>query len=217
MKNIEIIDFKHFACLKYKVSDEILEQLKYEADYIIKNEDLFKKYNKELVGNLEKEYSLDKSKEILTPILNNLAKKYYKHKAEENETYSKWSVDTLIDGIWINFQKKYEYNPLHNHTGDLSFVLWVQIPYDLEKELSLPNCKNSVAPSNSLFEFVFTDFLGKIVTTKIYVDKSWEGTLVLFPSSLNHIVYPFYTSDDYRISISGNLIVTPEKNIFSYQ
>ena len=27
---------------------------------------------------------------------------------------------------------------------------------------------------------------------------------LLFRAHLNHIVYPFYSSDDYRITISGN-------------
>jgi len=87
----------------------------------------------------------------------------------------------------------------------------------LNEELSLPNCKNSNAPLNSLFEFIFTDFLGRIVSNKINVDKSYEGTIIMFPSALNHTVHPFYTSDDYRISISGNLVVAPPKSIISYQ
>jgi hypothetical protein len=37
------------------------------------------------------------------------------------------------------------------------------------------------------------------------VDNTWEGKMALFPADLNHIVYPFYTSEDYRISISGNV------------
>ena len=28
--------------------------------------------------------------------------------------------------------------------------------------------------------------------------------ILLFPSEMYHGVYPFYTSDDYRISVSGN-------------
>ena len=39
----------------------------------------------------------------------------------------------------------------------------------------------------------------------IPVEKGWEGKLVMFPSLLMHSVTPFRTSDDYRISISGNL------------
>ena len=70
---------------------------------------------------------------------------------------------------------------------------------------------------NSLFEFIFIDFLGRLASSRIDVDKSYEGTLIMFPSALNHTVHPFYTSDDYRISISGNLVVAPPKNTFSYQ
>jgi hypothetical protein len=212
MENIEPVYFKHLGYMQSKVSSDILEQLKNEAKFILKNQGQFSKYNKELAGNLEKEYSTDKSKEILEADLITLANEYHKH-SKENEQYPNWRIKDL----WINFQKKYEHNPMHNHSGDLSFVLWITIPYDLKEELSLPNCKNSNTPVNSLFEFIFTDFLGRVVTSRIDVDKSYEGTLVMFPSALNHMVHPFYTSDDYRISISGNLVVAPPKNIFSYQ
>ena len=36
------------------------------------------------------------------------------------------------------------------------------------------------------------------------VDKSWEGKFAIFPSELQHGVNPFYTSDEYRITISNN-------------
>ena len=35
--------------------------------------------------------------------------------------------------------------------------------------------------------------------------KSDEKKIIMFPAGLNHVVYPFYTSDDYRITISGNV------------
>ena len=210
--DIEPFYFKNLAYVKSKVSSSTLEELKQEAKFILENSNQFKKYNKELAGNLEKEYSTHKSQEILKPYLISLANEFHKH-LEENEHYPQWDIKDL----WINFQKKYEHNPLHNHTGVLSFVLWVQIPYNLKDELSHPNCINSNTPSNSLFEFVCTDFMGKIVQNRIEVDKSWEGTMIMFPSSLHHMVHPFYTSDEYRISISGNLVFAPPKNIISYQ
>ena len=209
---IEPFYFENLAYVKSKVSSKTLEELKEEAKFILENSNQFKKYNKDLAGNLEKEYSTHKSQEILRSYLISLANEFHKHSAE-NEHYPQWDIKDL----WINFQKKYEHNPLHNHTGVLSFVLWVQIPYNLKDELSHPNCINSNTPSNSLFEFVFTDFMGRIVQNRIEVDKSWEGTMIMFPSSLNHMVSPFYTSDEYRISISGNLIVSSKKNTFSYQ
>jgi hypothetical protein len=211
---IEPIYFSHFACLQSKVSYNILEQLKKDAEYILENENKFKKYNNDLVGNIEKEYSVHISEEILRPDLITLANEYYKY-SKEDENYPDWNTKD----IWINYQKKYEHNPIHNHSGDLSFVLWVTIPYDLKEELELPNSKNSNSPTNSLFHFVYTDFLGKIVYSPIHIDKSWEGTIVMFPSSLNHMVYPFYTSDEYRISIAGNLNAIPPrvKTTLSYR
>lgn len=210
--DIEPFYFKNLAFVKSKVSSTTLEELKEEAKFILENSNQFKKYNKKLAGNLEKEYSTHKSQDILRHYLISLANEFHKHSAE-NEHYPQWDIKDL----WINFQKKYEHNPLHNHTGVLSFVLWVQIPYHLKNELSHPNCINSNTPSNSLFEFVYTDFMGRIVQNRIEVDKSWEGTMIMFPSSLYHMVSPFYTSDDYRISISGNLVVATQKNTFSYQ
>ena len=210
--DIEPFYFKNLAYVKSKVSSSTLEELKEEAKFILENSNQFKKYNKELAGNLEKEYSTHKSQEILKPYLISLANEFHKH-LEENEHYPQWDIKDL----WINFQKKYEHNPLHDHGGVLSFVLWVQIPYFVKDELLHPNCINSNTPSNSLFEFVCTDFMGKIVQHRIGVDKSWEGTMIMFPSSLHHMVHPFYTSDEYRISISGNLGFAPPKNIISYQ
>jgi hypothetical protein len=37
------------------------------------------------------------------------------------------------------------------------------------------------------------------------VDKTWENVIVLFPAGLTHSVSPFYSSDDYRISVAGNI------------
>ena len=39
------------------------------------------------------------------------------------------------------------------------------------------------------------------------VDKTWEGMMLMFPSKLHHSVYPFYTSDEKRISVSGNISI----------
>ena len=37
-----------------------------------------------------------------------------------------------------------------------------------------------------------------------------EGTMLLFPSNLTHSVFPFYKSDEDRISISGNICLNAE-------
>ena len=52
--------------------------------------------------------------------------------------------------------------------------------------------------------------LGRIFDLPVHVDKSYEGKMLMFPSFVQHGVYPFYTSDDYRITVSGNVSVNVE-------
>jgi hypothetical protein len=58
----------------------------------------------------------------------------------------------------------------------------------------------------SMFGFITSDILGRSFTNPIPVSKDYEGVICLFPSALLHYVNPFFTSDEQRISISGNLI-----------
>ena len=210
--NIEPVYHLNLVYVKSKVPSFVLEELKQEAKNILENPNQYEEWNKKLAGNLEKEYKTSKSREILQPYLISLADEYFKD-SEHHGKCPHWEVDNL----WINFQKKYEYNPLHNHTGDLSFVLWIQIPYKLEDEFSHSNCINSNTPTNSLFQFTYTNLRGELVQDKLEVDKSYEGTIVMFPSTMYHMVYPFYTSDKYRISISGNIYSSVTKNTSSYE
>ena len=55
------------------------------------------------------------------------------------------------------------------------------------------------------FEFVCTNQLGQLAQYQYHLSTEYEGILLVFPASLRHQVYPFYTSDEDRISISGNL------------
>ena len=34
-----------------------------------------------------------------------------------------------------------------------------------------------------------------------------EGKIVFFPSDINHIVYPHFTTTEYRISIAGDIVL----------
>ena len=111
----------------------------------------------------------------------------------------------VLDTLWVNYQKKYEFNPVHDHAGIFSFIIFVQIPYDLKKEDDyFPKVINKCF-STSRTEFLITDMLGNISLKTLEVDKSFEGKIVIFPAQLKHQVYPFYTSDNYRITVSGNL------------
>lgn len=97
---------------------------------------------------------------------------------------------------WINFQRANEFIPNHNHEGVLSYVLWVKIPKSIKNEKYAGK-----------LEFTYTDILGRTVPHEINLDSTYEGKLLLFPSGLRHCVYPFSNTDEYRISISGNILL----------
>jgi hypothetical protein len=86
----------------------------------------------------------------------------------------------------------------------MSFVIWIKVPYDIETEKR--NAPGSRSNSNfpGHFEFSYCNILGNITHKQIPADKSYENYICMFPAKMVHCVYPFFTSDDYRITISGN-------------
>ena len=162
------------------------------------------KMNRTLAGQITKEYQITKSRQLLDPYLEEMARAYQKHWDYYPQTNK--NIDLKVESVWVNMQKKLEVNPLHNHEGTMSFVAWLHVPFKLEDERNMQNCKNSrTVKLASTFQFVYTQILGKVVNFPLFVENGWEGRIVMFPSKLLHIVYPFQTSDDYRISIAGNL------------
>jgi len=123
------------------------------------------------------------------------------------KTYNFFTKDhyLTIDKPWINFQKKYEFLPNHAHDGVLSYSMWIKIPYGEEEEKNYKKLKYENKKFYS-FEFSYTNILGQICNQSYEITKKSEGYILMFPSKLIHCVYPFYTSDDYRISISGNIL-----------
>ena len=149
----------------------------------------------ELAGNLEHEYRMPKEGiNIYWPVILDEMNKYFSH--------NRWQ----LTGTWVNFQKKHEFNPPHDHAGIYSFVIWMQIPTSYEEQKKLPICAESNAHGSiSNFGFHYTNSLGRVSQFFYNMEKEAEGYMVMFPSELKHEVFPFYENDGERISISGNV------------
>ena len=165
--------------------------------------------NNELAGNLKHEFLIQDARVIIHPFLIEMVKEHRKRYPEYfrrmHSLIDHKEVELMLFKMWVNFQKKHEFNPMHIHDGLFSFVIWHKVPYKMEDEAKVfPDMKEKDR-RNGFFSFFFTHADGKIMQEPIPVDNSYEGKIALFPANLNHCVYPFYTSDDYRVSISGNL------------
>ena len=107
--------------------------------------------------------------------------------------------------LWVNYQKENEFNPLHDHTGIYSFVIWMKIPTNHFEQNKNPISLDSNSHKISVFDFQYTDMLGSIRNYAYEMSPKVEGTMLFFPSQLKHQVYPFYNCKDTRITISGNV------------
>ena len=112
-----------------------------------------------------------------------------------------WEVDSL----WVNYQKQHDFNPLHNHRGNLSFVSYLNVPEELKTEKERYNMiGNGPIPGSIMFSHgEATDFND---SRKFFLPE--RGDVFIFPSSLMHTVVPFRTPDIERVSIAGNITFT---------
>ena len=117
----------------------------------------------------------------------------------------------VLNKFWVNYQYKTEFNPYHDHSGVYSFAIWMKIPYTSDEQKKLPqfsDIKEEDIKAGS-FEFEYIDTLGSVTNYSYKLSKQFEDIMVFFPASLRHCVYPFYDTDEPRISISGNLSYLP--------
>lgn len=159
--------------------------------------------NSKLIGHIKEEYVMDfPPDDIINMILSLIDKRFDKYL--ENFKMLTTDVPIVFSNLWCNFQKKYEFNPPHDHAGVFSFVVFIKIPYSFKKEMKCFNMGNK-DNYTSKFTFHTINRFGKLEIFNLNVDKSFEGKIIFFPATQMHQVFPFYTSDDYRITVSGNM------------
>ena len=163
-------------------------------------------YNSNLAGNIKKEFSL----ESLIPQVQDyfcwLAVQY-KNQFQYTPRGVAANSKIFLKDLWVNLQERYEFNPVHNHSGLFSFVIWYDIPYYIKDELQASPGRDSNNNLAGHFEFQYINTLGEITTMPIPADKTFNGKICFFPAQMMHCVYPFY-SEGTRITISGNVNFT---------
>jgi len=194
-----------------KVNDFDFMVIKKEVEEIKKDFTQAVDMRHELIGQLKKSYALKDSRNVIE-------KKMLVHAQEHDQQYNhiegfkgtfpkkeRHKLKLKLDSLWVNFQERYEFQPMHDHAGLYSFIIFYNIPYDIDKEQETGPGNKAVQRMNGLLEFHYVDYKGDISTMSIPADKNWTQTCILFPAKLKHSVTPFYSSEDYRITISGNL------------
>ena len=94
-----------------------------------------------------------------------------------------------------------DFNPLHTHGGDYSFVVFVDVPKKLEKEM---NEFEGTGAKPGYLQFEFTQPSKPRWATTGHAIKPEQNRIYMFPALLQHWVIP-YKSKCTRVSVSGNL------------
>ena len=231
--NIEYLRYNYGPLhMSSKLSEDILKVI---DDYsgVQKNKSAYD-WRKSLAGKLDHEYSFtdEQIKEI-----SNLIKPYISaYLITLTESYSLVVVDQYykfcnqervtpylnFDSIWVNFQQKGEYNPIHQHSGDISFIIYLDVPsviYEEENDsggsppgsVEFINSLNQVTNQynnrhNTLKDNYKAIKQNLFAPTNINTLSPTRGDIHMFPSWLNHQVQAL-KSDVLRTTVAGNIIV----------
>jgi len=163
----------------------------------------------QLAGRIKKQTHLD---EVISDTTRNVILNHCKNFFEQTSGGQELPMSAMtLDSIWSNIQEAREYNPIHQHTGNFSFVIYTR--NDLEdlsvEEIQDNEYDNKVVdydnqrPLAGMIELFYGEGNWMNWTSFQHIPK--RGDILIFPSWLRHTVYAHYESGKIRISVAGNV------------
>ena len=159
----------------------------YKDDYLLKVEPYIKIYVERFFNGLYQQYGSDYKG------VNRLLEKQLDRRQITQG-------DLRLDTLWINFTQKYDFNPPHTHKGELSFVIFCEIP---EEIFSIQADSNTQRAGQ--LNFLNGEVISKLQGNE-YPIKPYDNLMFIFPADLKHYVGTYWTGPE-RISVSGNFVV----------
>jgi hypothetical protein len=146
---------------------------------------------------------------------------YVNHSGKRPETDGKLNLtmqDVFIEdlkmvGLWVNLQTHYEFNPIHSHSGDFSFVYYPKNTVSYEDATNNKWDMGQRGVGGTELAGSLQLLYGEVGTMNdtVFSHYPQEGDLIIFPSWLKHAVNPFYCEGE-RVSVSGNIFYIPTNN-----
>lgn len=202
-KEISYQTLKWGPCvITLKAENEFVDKLLLDAN---KSQD---SYGSRLAGHLKKEVQLNalNYKEYFDKLF-----AVYDH-ALQGWTKGKGFSRYVVGDLWCNFQKANEFNPPHDHTGTLSFVIYLKAPEIMRTECEAHQKVKTGAGPGCISFFLADSDPKNSITQHSFLPMT--GDCFIFPAWLKHWVYPF-KSDCTRVSVSGNVVDNIPLNLMS--
>jgi len=184
------------------VGEEVIEKLLAEGAKLTKEED---DANLLLAGNLLHGRSFsykEKTVKELEPIILKKVKDFLTTlDLQFNGTWTDEIFNKLyLENLWVNFAKKYDFNPPHIHNSEFSFVIYCSVPQNIFDTQADSNTKEA---GNIVFQY------GEKICNYMFDHFSvspYDGLMFIFPAKLKHFVPPYWV-DETRVSVSGSIVI----------
>ena len=162
-------------------------------------------YTDKLAGIIKEEYAYEKKEDYLPEVAQCLGIYDVAFQRWKSDSYEK-KPEYMLTALWVNYMKQHEYNPPHDHSDQLSFVIFLKVPEEIKKEQKEYKGKSGGPGSLS---FLYGEGNRQAITYQSVHPN--EGDMFIFPAWMKHYVAPFY-SDVTRISVSGNVADSVQLN-----
>jgi hypothetical protein len=158
-----------------------------------------KSYAHQLAGVIRHGEQIETSTLLLprfTSFLCGLAQHYILRLGEANGLALRPTVQAVFRDGWIVLSRAGDYNPVHKHSAQLSGIIYVKVPPQVADPASMDGKLHFLFGQHQESNL---DLLGD----RLIIPA--EGDLYLFPSWMQHVVYPFQGPGE-RISFAFNLL-----------
>ena len=197
--------------LKTKIPNSLTRSLNEYLDCLLKSEKK-QSHASRLAGRIKRGHQLTLDPERKEPrrfseLMTSLGADYFNH-FQSTMSCQLPRKKILIDELWSVHSFAGDYNPIHDHSnlsvGSLSFAGWTQTPFSWQE--SDDTTAQTLLDGNITFLWGPTESIGlnNLRPPASLSIKPEPGVFYLFPSWLEHCVYPF-DSEGERRTIAGNL------------
>ena len=162
-------------------------------------------YTDKLAGIIKEEYTYEKKEDYLPEVAQCLGIYDAAFQRWKSDPYEQ-KPEYMLTALWVNYMKQHEFNPPHDHSDQLSFVIFLKVPEEIKKEQKEYKGKSGGPGSLS---FLYGEGNRQAITYQSVHPN--EGDMFIFPAWMKHYVAPFY-SDVTRISVSGNVADSVQLN-----
>ena len=216
MSNLEydIFNLPAAIMMEHQMSEEVVQTLNTHLDTELKNPDR-KSLSGDLVGQIHQgeqlsmDFECDDLKDFRL-MVENLGVAYLRHFVEQTGTMIR-PKQVVTDKLWSVHSYEGDYNPIHDHLTaspmGISFTTWTKVPEQIGNTEDY-NLYNSSGAIDGFINFTYglnqTSDPERLRPSQSRYVKPEEGKLLLFPSWMQHTVYPFFGEGERR-TVAGNM------------